>query len=307
MTYETLLYDVEGAIATITFNRPDRLNTIVPPMPDELESAVHAAVADGDVKVIVLRGAGRAFCAGFDFAGGFHHWDEGLTTDGRWDPGKDFVMATSQSGPVPKFMSIWRSPKPVIAQVHGWCVGGGSDMALCADLVIASDDARIGTPYSRMWGCYLTGMWIYRLGLTRAKEHALSGRPLSGTEAAAIGLINKSVPFAELESEVRETAERLASVPLSQLAAMKLVVNQAFDNMGLASTQAIGPILDGLMRNTPDAERFIDVAEREGVSAVVAERDRLFGDYSQAPPDEQPNPEHVIDATQYGKAERGEK
>jgi enoyl-CoA hydratase len=307
MTYETLLYDVEGAIATITFNRPDRLNTIVPPMPEELESAVHAAVADGDVKVIVLRGAGRAFCAGFDFAGGFHHWDEGLTTDGRWDPGKDFVMATSQSGPVPKFMSIWRSPKPVIAQVHGWCVGGGSDMALCADLVIASDDARIGTPYSRMWGCYLTGMWIYRLGLTRAKEHALSGRPLSGTEAAAIGLINKSVPFAELESEVRETAERLASVPLSQLAAMKLVVNQAFDNMGLASTQAIGPILDGLMRNTPDAERFIDVAEREGVSAVVAERDRLFGDYSQAPPDEQPNPEHVIDATQYGKAERGEK
>jgi enoyl-CoA hydratase len=307
MTYETLLYDVEGAIATITFNRPDRLNTIVPPMPDELESAVHAAVADGDVKVIVLRGAGRAFCAGFDFAGGFHHWDEGLTTDGRWDPGKDFVMATSQSGPVPKFMSIWRSPKPVIAQVHGWCVGGGSDMALCADLVIASEDARIGTPYSRMWGCYLTGMWIYRLGLTRAKEHALSGRPLSGTEAAAIGLINKSVPFAELESEVRETAERLASVPLSQLAAMKLVVNQAFDNMGLASTQAIGPILDGLMRNTPDAERFIDVAEREGVSAVVAERDRLFGDYSQAPPDEQPNPEHVIDATQYGKAERGEK
>jgi enoyl-CoA hydratase len=307
MTYETLLYDVEGAIATITFNRPDRLNTIVPPMPEELESAVHAAVADGDVKVIVLRGAGRAFCAGFDFAGGFHHWDEGLTTDGRWDPGKDFVMATSQSGPVPKFMSIWRSPKPVIAQVHGWCVGGGSDMALCADLVIASDDARIGTPYSRMWGCYLTGMWIYRLGLTRAKEHALSGRPLSGTEAAAIGLINKSVPFAELESEVRETAERLASVPLSQLAAMKLVVNQAFDNMGLASTQAIGPILDGLMRNTPDAERFIDVAEREGVSAVVAERDRLFGDYSQAPPDEQPNPEHVIDATQYGNAERGEK
>src|SRR3712207_6086299 len=117
------------------------------------------------------------------------------------------------------FMSLWRSPKPVIAQVHGWCVGGGSDMALCADLVIASDDARIGTPYSRMWGCYLTGMWIYRLGLTRAKEHALTGRPLSGAEAAEIGLVNRAVPFAQLEDEVRETAERLASVPLSQLAA----------------------------------------------------------------------------------------
>jgi enoyl-CoA hydratase len=295
MSYETLLYDTDGAIATITLNRPDRLNTIVPPMPEEIESAVHAAIADQAVKVIVLRGAGRAFCAGFDLGGGFHHWDEHLTTDGRWDPGKDFVMATSQFGPVPKFMSIWRSPKPVIAQVHGWCVGGGSDMALCADLVIASDDARIGTPYSRMWGCYLTGMWIYRLGLTRAKEHGLTGRPLSGADAAAIGLINTSVPFAELELEVRETADRLASVPLSQLAAMKLVVNQAFENMGLGTTQMIGPILDGLMRNTPDAERFIEVAEQEGVSAVAAERDRLFADYSAAPPDEQPNPRNVIE------------
>jgi enoyl-CoA hydratase len=296
MSYETLLYDVDGSIATVTLNRPDRLNTIMPPMPDELEAAVEAAVADDAVKVIVLRGAGRAFCAGFDLGGGFHHWDERITTDGQWDPGKDFMFATAPSfGPVPKFMSIWRSPKPVIAQVHGWCVGGGSDMALCADLVIASEDARIGTPYSRMWGCYLTGMWIYRLGLTRAKEHALTGRPLSGSEAVDVGLINRAVPFAELEFEVRETAERLASVPLSQLAAMKLVVNQAFENMGIAATQALGPILDGLMRNTPDARRWIDVAEREGVSAVAAERDRLFGDYSQAPPDEQPNPEHVIE------------
>jgi enoyl-CoA hydratase len=296
MSYETLLYDTEGAIATVTLNRPDRLNTIVPPMPDELERAIDAAVADRDVKVIVLRGAGRAFCAGFDLGGGFHHWDEGLTTDGKWDPGKDFMMATSPTfGPVPKFMSIWRSPKPVIAQVHGWCVGGGSDMALCADLVIASEDARIGTPYSRMWGCYLTGMWIYRLGLTRAKEYALTGKPLSGREAVEVGLINEAVPFERLESEVRGTAERLASVPLSQLAAMKLVVNQAFDNMGLASTQKLGPILDGLMRNTPDALHWIEVAEREGVSAVAGERDRLFADYSAGPADEQPDPEHVIE------------
>ena len=296
MSFETLLYGADGAIATITLNRPDRLNTIVPPMPDELEAAVNEAVADDEVKVILLRGAGRSFCAGFDLGGGFHHWDERITTDGRWDPGKDFVMATSPTfGPVPKFMSIWRSPKPVIAQVHGWCVGGGSDMALCADLVIASEDARIGTPYSRMWGCYLTGMWIYRLGLTRAKEYALTGKPFSGSEAAEIGLINRAVPFAELESEVHAAAERLASVPLSQLAAMKLVVNQAFDNMGLGSTQVIGPVLDGLMRNTPDALRWIEVAEREGVSAVAAERDRLFADYSAAPADEQPDPEHVIE------------
>jgi enoyl-CoA hydratase len=295
MSYETLLYDVDGAIATITLNRPERLNTIVPPMPEEIESAVRAANRDGQVKVIVLRGAGRSFCAGFDFGGGFHHWDEEMTTDGEWDPGKDFAMATSQAfGPVPKFMSLWHSSKPVIAQVHGWCVGGGSDMALCADLVIASEDARIGTSYSRMWGCYLTGMWLYRLGLTKAKEMALTGKPLSGVQAVEQGLINAAVPFASLEAEVRERAEQLTEIPLSQLSAMKLIVNQAYENMGLASTQALGPILDGLMRNTPDAKRFIELAEREGVGSVVALRDGPFGDYSQAPPEEQPDPANVI-------------
>jgi enoyl-CoA hydratase len=295
MSFQTLLYDTEDAVATITLNRPERLNTIVPPMPDELEAAVNEATRDEQVKVIVLRGAGRSFCAGFDFAGGFHHWDRGMTTDGAWDPGKDFAMATSQAvGPVPKLMSLWRSPKPVIAQVHGWCVGGGSDMALCADLIVASEDARIGTSYSRMWGCYLTGMWLYRLGLTKAKEYSLTGKPLSGVQAVEVGLINAAVPFARLEEEVRERARQLAAIPLSQLSAMKLIVNQAYENMGLASTQALGPILDGLMRNTPEAKEFIDLAEREGVGSVVARRDGPFGDYSQAPPEEQPNPENVI-------------
>ncbi len=293
--YETLLYSTEGAIATITLNRPEALNTIVPPMPDEIEQAVHTAVRDPQIKVIILRGAGRAFCGGFNFGGGFHQWDDYLTTDGEWDPGKDFVMATTPAvAPTQKFMSLWRSSKPVIAQVHGWCVGGGSDYALAADLVIASDDARIGTPYARMWGAYLSGMWIYRLGLTKAKEYALTGKPLSGKQAAEIGLINASVPFAKLEETVRKQAEQLASIPMSQLAAMKLVVNHAFENMGLSSTQTLGPILDGLMRNTPDAKRFIALTESEGVRTAVTERDRLFGDYSQAPDDEKPNPNHVI-------------
>jgi enoyl-CoA hydratase len=295
MSFETLLYSAEDAVATVTLNRPDSLNTIVPPMPDELEEAVHRAIADPEVKVIVLRGAGRAFCAGFDFGEGFHHWDEGLTTAGQWDPGKDFAAATSSLGPVPKFMSIWRSPKPVIAQVHGWCVGGGSDLALCADLVIASEDARIGTPYSRVWGCYLTGMWLYRLGLTKAKEVALTGKPLSGAEAARVELINRAVPFPELEATVREQARNLASLPASQLAAMKLIVNQAYESMGLASTQFLGPILDGLMRNTPDAKQFVELAEQEGVGAAVEQRDGPFGDYSQAPAAEKPDPGNIID------------
>jgi enoyl-CoA hydratase len=296
MTFETMHYAVDGPVATITLNRPDRLNTIVPPMPDELEAAVHRAEGDPAVRVIVLRGAGRAFCAGFDFGGGFHHWDEMMASDGSWDPGKDFVMATSRTmGPVPKFMSMWRCPKPVIAMVHGWCVGGGSDMALCADLVIVSEDARIGTPYARMWGCYLTGMWLYRLGLTRAKEFALTGRNLSGREAADVGLVNRAVPFADLQATVDAEAARLAAVPPSQTAAMKLVVNQAYENMGLGSTQALGPILDGLMRNTPEALRFIALAEEEGVGAVVAERDGPWADYSEGPADAQPDPSHVVE------------
>ncbi len=295
MTFETLLYTLEDAIATITFNRPDRLNTIVPPLPQELEAAIRRATADDAVKVIILRGAGRSFCAGYDFSGGFHHWDHAITTDGKWDPGKEFAWSTSKlHAPTQHFMSMWHTHKPVIVQVHGWCVGGGSDTALCGDIVIASEDARIGTPYARMWGAYLSGMWIYRLGLTKAKEYALTGKPLSGREAADVGLINEAVPFEDLEATVRERARQLATIPSSQLAAMKLVVNQTFENMGLSSTQTLGTILDGLMRNTPDALAFIDKAEAEGVGAVIAERDGPFGDYSQAPVDEQPDPSHVI-------------
>jgi enoyl-CoA hydratase len=259
-------------------------------------------VRDERVKVIVLRGAGRAFCAGYNFGKGFHHWDDLINTGGEWDAGKDFAFATTPAlSPHQKFMSLWRASKPVIAQVHGWCVGGGSDYALCCDLLIASNDARIGTPYSRMWGAYLSGMWIYRLGLTRAKEYALTGKALSGKQAAEIGLINQAVPFSELESTVKKTAEQLCSIPLSQLSAMKLVVNQAYDNMGLAATQILGPILDGLMRNTPDARRFIEIAEKEGVKPAITARDHPFGDYSTAPRDEQPDPRHVIHVKEQGK------
>jgi len=295
MDYETILYAVKDQVATISLNRPERLNTIVPPMPDEVQAAVGTAMADAEVKVIVVRGIGRAFCAGYDFAGGFKHWGEALETDGKWDPGKDFAMATDpQMAPTQKFMSIWRSSKPVIAQVHGYCVGGGSDFALCADLVVASEDAVIGTPYSRMWGSYLSGMWLYRLGMSKAKMHALTGRPFTGRQAADIELINEAVPFGDLEATVAALAADLCRIPSSQLAAMKLIVNQAYENQGLASTQTLGPILDGLMRNTPEALEFIEKAEREGVTAVVEARDAEFGDYSQAPADMQPDPENVI-------------
>jgi enoyl-CoA hydratase len=301
MAYETLVYGTAGAIATITLNRPDDLNTIVPPMTDEIEAAMAEAVRDPAIKVIVFRGAGRAFCAGFNFSQGFHPWDDGITTDGTWDAGKDFVMACSNvTGWVPKFMSLWNSPKPVIAMVHGWALGGGSELALCADIVLMSEDARIGTPYSRMWGCHHAGMWVHRLGLAKAKELALTGRPLSGTEAVACGLVNKAVPFAELEGEAYQLANELASIPLSQLAAMKLIVNQAYENMGLKSTQLLGSVLDGLMRNTPEALAFIEFAGKAGVPAAVAQRDALFGDYSQGTPQNKPNPKNNYPAPNAG-------
>ena len=303
MEFETLLYATRGPICLITLNRPERLNTIVPPMPDEIEAAVMEANRDPEVRVIVLRGAGRSFCAGFDFSDNFSSYADEFESDGRWDPGKDMTYNTSTfTGPVPKFMSMWRSPKPVIAQVHGWCVGGGSDMALCADLVIASDDARIGTPYARVWGCYLTGLWIYRLGLTRTKWHALTGEPLTGKEAAEVGLINRAVPFADLEDEVMRCADRLAKNPPSQLSAMKLIVNQAYENMGLHSTQTLGPILDGYMRNTPEAHQFVETSGSQGVATAIAERDGPFGDYSQAARSDQPSRDHVVSAEWPGSA-----
>lgn len=294
--YETLFTDVDDGVCTITLNRPDELNTIVPPMPDEFEQAMRLATLDEEVAVIVVRGAGRSFCAGYDFGGGFHHWDAGITTDGKWDPSKDASWGTNAfTSPHQKFFSMWKSAKPVIAQVHGWCVGGGSDNALSADIVIASEDAIIGTPYSRMWGAYLTGMWIYRLGLAEAKWRALTGEPFTGREAADIGLINKAVPFDQLEATVAEVVAKLRTIPWSQLMAQKMVVNHAYEQMGLGAVQTLGPILDGVMRNTPDAIEWIDRAETDGVRAAIIERDGPFGDYSQGPVERRPNPNNVIE------------
>lgn len=295
-THETLFTDLEDRVFTITLNRPEALNTIVPPMPQEFEEAIRAASRDDEVRVIVVRGAGRAFCAGYDFGGGFAHWDEHIATDGRWDPAKDATWGTNAfTSPHQQFFSMWRSPKPVIAQVHGWCVGGGSDNALCADIVIASEDAIIGTPYSRMWGAYLTGMWQMRLPLAEAKWRALTGEPFTGREAADVGLINKAVPFADLETTVADVAAKLKTIPWSQLAAQKMMVNHAYEQQGLGAVQTLGPIMDGIMRNTPDALAWIDKAERDGVQAVIADRDGPFGDYSQGPSSRRPDPANVIE------------
>ncbi len=284
---ELVKYEKIGAIATITLNRPEKFNTLRADVLDELDGALKTANRDDAVRVIVLEGAGDSFCAGFDFSNGLEHYE--ALMEENYDPGMDVNLVTNQyTSYIPQFMGIWRGSKPVIAKVHGYCVGGGSEMALCADLVIASDDARFGTPYSRVWGCHLSGMWIYRLGLAKAKYYALTGEWISGKEAAKIELINFSYPLEDLDRKVAELADKLATIPLTQLLAMKLIVNQAYDNMGLQSTQTLGPILDGIMRNTPEGRDFVRVARDEGVKSAVARRDGPFADYSQAPPEEQP-------------------
>ena len=294
--FENIIYETERGRARITLNRPEKLNAMSTRLQAELSEALWEADNDTAVHSVILRGAGRAFCAGYDFGGGFAHWGDAMTTDGKWDPGKDFATITArETGPHQKFMAIWRASKPVIAQVHGWCVGGASDFALSADIVIASDDAVIGTPYSRMWGAYLSGMWLYRMSFAKAKWHSLTGEPLTGREAADVELINESVPFERLEERVAEVAAMLSRIPLSQLQAQKLVVNQAYENMGLASTQTLGVILDGLMRNTPEALEFIETAGTDGVRTAVERRDAPWGDYSQAPPERRPDPSHVIE------------
>ncbi|MCA9705066.1 MAG: crotonase/enoyl-CoA hydratase family protein [Myxococcales bacterium] len=287
MSNEFVKYSKDEAIATITLNRPEKYNTLRFEMIDQLGAALRDANRDAAVKVIVLQGAGDSFCGGFDFSGGLEHYP-GLTEDG-YDPGVDHHFVTNQyTSYIPVFMGLWRGLKPTIAKVHGWAVGGGSELALAADIVVAADSARFGTPYSRVWGCHLTGMWIYRLGLAKAKYYALTGEWVSGKEAVDMELINFSYPLEELDQKVDELAQKLARIPLTQLVSMKLIVNQTYDNMGLQSTQTLGPILDGAMRNTIEGRAFVRTAMERGVKAAVIERDGPFGDYSQGAPEEQP-------------------
>ena len=288
MTYKFINYSEQNRVATITLNRPEKFNTLRAEMIHEMNAALaEANQLDNDIRVIILEGAGDAFCGGFDFSNGLEHYSSIQEKD--YDPGMDVTLVTNQyTSYINSFMGLWRGSKPTIAKVHGYAVGGGSELALSADLVIASDCARIGTPYSRVWGCHLTGMWIYRLGLAKAKYYALTGEWVSGKEAVNIELINASHPLENLDSEVSLIAEKLATIPLTQLTHMKLIVNQAYDNMGLQSTQTLGPILDGVMRNTPEGREFVRVAADKGVKEAVSRRDGPWSDYSQGPKDLQP-------------------
>jgi enoyl-CoA hydratase len=269
-------YQSEQAVATLTLDRPERLNAIVPELIAELEAGLDRAEADPETRVLRLRGAGRAFCAGYDIEWGVRAMEEAERGE-AWDAMADQRMMSRYVG---TFMRLWRSPKPVIAQVHGYCVGGGTDLALCSDLIVCAEDCRIGYPPARVWGSPTTAMWIYRLGLERAKRLLLTGDALDGPRAVEWGLASECAPEAELEAAGMALARRVAGLPANQLQMMKLLVNQAYDQMGLPATQLIGTLLDGAARHTPEGLAF-GRAAAEDVRRAVSERDAPFGDYGQ--------------------------
>ncbi len=280
MGFETVDYSPADGIARIILNRPERLNAINHQLIADLVAAVAAANDDASVRVIVLSGAGRAFCAGYDLDWGTKLEDASQRAlSGQWDPVRDYV---GMSRNVRAFMSLWESPKPVIAQVHGWCVGGGTDMALCSDLIYMAEDAQIGYPPARVWGEPTTVMWVYRLGLEHAKRLMLSGESLTGKEAERLGLASKAVPAGELAATVDTMTRKLATIPSNQLAMSKLLVNQAYENMGLRTSQTLGTIMDGIARHTPEGIAWRDMAMREGFREAVRRRDAPWGDYGEA-------------------------
>ncbi len=277
--FETLLYQPADGIARITLNRPERLNAINSILTDDLRRAVGAANDDAAARVIVLSGAGRAFCAGYDLDWGTKAEDANQRAmSGQWDPVRDYM---GMSRNVRAFMSLWESPKPVIAQVHGWCVGGGTDMALCSDLIYMADDAQIGYPPARIWGEPTTVMWAYRLGLETAKRLMLTGQSLTGLEAVRVGLASASAPADELPGVVDDIARKMATIPLNQLVMSKLLVNQAYENMGLRTTQVLGTFLDGIARHTPEGIAWRDAAMRDGFRDAVRKRDAPWADYGE--------------------------
>ncbi|KPP86072.1 MAG: enoyl-CoA hydratase [Rhodobacteraceae bacterium HLUCCO07] len=282
-----VLYEKDGRIARITLNRPEVMNAIDDDLPTELEAAVTRADADPGVHVIVLSGNGDAFCAGYDLAyyAEKNGADNNVTQEMPWDPIKDYRFMW---GNTQKFMSLFRCLKPVLCKVHGFAVAGGSDIALCSDIVIMGEEARIGYMPTRVWGCPTTAMWVYRLGPEKAKRMMFTGDKITGREAAEMGLVLKAVPEDALDDAVEELAARMAGVPTNQLAMHKMVVNQAME-MTINSTQRLATVFDGITRHSPEGLNFKARAEEMGWKQAVRDRDEGTWDWTANEPLPKPN------------------
>ncbi len=278
---ETLRTETRERVRSIVLCRPEAYNTITPALRDELGASIDAADADRDVHVILLRADGPAFCAGYGL-----DWsvtaqsDEGERSAKAWDSVSDMRMIGSF---VDTYMKLWYARKPTIAAVQGWCIGGGTDMVLCADLIVAWEGASFGYPQSRVWGTPTTAMWVYRMGLERAKRYLLTGDEIPAREAAEIGMILEAVPDDALQQRAMALATRMARLPTNQLVMLKLLCNQTVENMGFASSRTLGTLFDGIARHTQEGLDFVERAQEVGFRQAVRERDDPFGDYGSRP------------------------
>jgi enoyl-CoA hydratase len=296
----TMTYERTGRIARITLNRPERGNGITPDMPRELATCVEQANLDPEVHVIALAGNGKGFCGGYDLvmsaenrmsdadvtARGLADPPAGSPLDPKvvfdnhdpsktWDPMVDWQMMSRN---VRGFMSLFHSDKPVVCKVHGFCVAGGTDMALCSDLLVIEDTAKIGYPPARVWGVPTTAIWAFRIGIEKTKRLMFTGDCLSGAEAVAWGLATECAPRASLDERFEVLLERIARMPVNQLVMMKLLVNQTVMSAGLHATQILGTVFDGIARHTPEGYAFQKRAAEAGFKEAVRERDDPFGD-----------------------------
>ncbi len=293
---ETLTYAVDGQVARITLDRPGRGNGLTAQLIGELAACVEQADLDPAVHVVLLAGNGKGFCGGYDLVDSAEGLSDGTfggnrppigspldpavqtanhDPAGTWDPMVDLAMMGRN---VKAFMTLFDCSKPVVCKVHGFCVAGGTDLALCSDLLVIAADAKIGYPPARVWGSPTTSMWAHRLGPQRAKRLLFTGDCLSGAEALEWGLAIEAPAPDELDARTDALVERIARMPLNQLQMMKLLVNQSLKSQGLDSTQLLGTLLDGMARHTPEGYAFQQRAATAGFRAAVRERDEPFGD-----------------------------
>ncbi|HEX8688859.1 MAG TPA: crotonase/enoyl-CoA hydratase family protein [Solirubrobacterales bacterium] len=292
---ETVRYETDGRVARITLNRPERGNGIVPRMPIEIAACVERANLDPEVHVIALAGAGTGFCGGYDLVASAEGEMSGLggvevpagspldplriaanhIPETNWDPVTDFQFMWRN---VRGFMSLFHSEKPVLCKVHGYCIAGGTDIALCTDLLVVATDAKIGYPPARVWGSPTTALWTAKVGPMRAKRMLLTGDSLSGEKAVEWGLATEAAPPEELDDCFEQLLERVARVPINQLVMMKLLINQSLYSQGLHQTQLLGTFFDGIARHTEEGFEFLRDAS-EGFKEAVRKRDEPFGDH----------------------------
>lgn len=277
---KSLRTELAEGVFSIVLTRAEEYNTITPDLRDELSAAIDEGDADDDAHVILLRAEGPAFCAGYGLGWSTEMQATEAKSERVWDSAADLRGISTF---VDVYMKLFKAWKPTIAAVQGWCIAGGTDMVLCADIIIAGEGASFGYPPARVWGTPTTAMWVYRLGLERAKRYLLTGDEIKAPEAASMGLILEAVPDDELQDHAMAFARRMAQVPVNQLVMLKLLCNQTLENMGLASSRTLGSLFDGVARHTQEGIDFVARSGDVGIRDAVRERDDPFGDYGSRP------------------------